>query len=126
VLVIDDELEILRGLELRLRAAGLNVITARDGQTGLDIAEAHRPDVILLDLRMPILSGLTVLENLRRHETDQGRNPIPVVVLSASITLRAAALNLNARYFLSKPYDSNELISAVNSTLSEHRNVATF
>jgi len=117
VLLIDDDREVLRGVSLRLRAAGLNVICANDGPQGLNLAHREKPDAIILDIRMPGMDGWTVLTRLQDLETTAS---IPAVVLSASIQDQShrRARDLGAQYFLSKPYDPKELIETVQAAVA--------
>ena len=114
VLLIDDDREILRGLSIRLRAAGYAISVAHGGETGLAAAGEIRPDVILLDLRMPVMDGFAVLSRLREQDRTKA---IPVVVLSANTAEKARrrALDLGVQYFLEKPYDPKTLIQALRT-----------
>lgn len=118
LLIVDDDREIVRGLAIRLRAAGYEVLTAFDGQAGLAAAIAHQPDAIILDIRMPVMDGLEVLGGLRERVDTRS---IPVVVVSANVVeqTRVKALDLGARCFLEKPYQAGTLIAAVRSVLKE-------
>lgn len=118
VLLVDDDREIVRGVGIRLRAAGYEVLTAFDGQAGLQAAQENRPDAIVLDIRMPVMDGLTMLGKLRECPETRA---IPVVVLSASAVAqgKSKALELGARYFLEKPYDPKSLVEAVGSAIAE-------
>ncbi len=116
VLVIDDDPDIVRGTSLRLKAAGFQTIHACDGAAGVAAAVDVRPDAILMDVRMPQMDGLTALHNMR--ERDETKD-IPVIMLSASLIDRQAALKAGARFFLSKPYQADTLLAAIESALSE-------
>lgn len=117
VLVIDDEHEIVRGISLRLRAAGYGVHSALNGRDGLKAAVQYQPSVIVLDVRMPGMTGLEVLEELRKRT--ETRN-ISVIVASANVVedTRDNALALGARCFLEKPYQAVSLLSAIKSAHS--------
>lgn len=117
ILVIDDAREIVRGISLRLQAAGYDVVAAYNGEMGLETAIEARPDAIVLDIRMPIMDGLTMLARLR----EMGEaGAIPTVVVSANIAdhARTQALQLGASYFLEKPYEAATLIRAVQSAVN--------
>lgn len=120
VLLVEDDREIVRGLSIRLNAAGYEVVTAHDGQAGLEAAVEFRPDAMLLDIRMPVMDGLTVLAELRKHEETKD---LPVIVLSANVVEKAkrASLDLGARYFIEKPYDAKTVIEALQSALGGDR-----
>ncbi len=115
VLLVDDDPTLVRALQIRLSAAGYDVVMANNGQAGLEAAMAQRPDAIVLDVRMPVLDGLETLDELKRDTSTQD---IPVVMLSASIVDQQRALDKGARFFLHKPYDARTIISAIENSLS--------
>lgn len=112
ILIVDDEPDIVDLLSGILTDAGYAVQSAANGYEALARVAAQRPDLILLDLLMPGLSGMTVLAMLREQE---GR-PIPVLVLSAHLPHRAAAYTLGATAFIAKPFS----IPQVLRTISQH------
>lgn len=114
VLLIDDDCEIVEGASCRLRAKGYRTISAPDGQQGIEAARESQPDAIVLDVRMPRMDGLAALENLRHDERTQN---IPIVMLSASLVDQQAALDAGARFFLTKPYEGRDLVTAVESAI---------
>lgn len=79
VLVVEDDLMLLETLREGITRKGLKVLIARDGQEGLEVAEQTKPDIILLDLLMPRMDGMAMLEKMRT--TDWGKD-IPVIVLT--------------------------------------------
>lgn len=101
VLIVDDDPVIAMMYGLGLERAGYRVLVAKDGQTGLDMASSANPDLILLDVRMPILDGIEVLTRLAAESTTR---EIPVVMLSnyseAAIVKRT--LDLGAKEYLVK------------------------
>ena len=116
ILIVDDDEDILRGARIRLKGAGYKTFLAHDGAEGVLSAVENNPNAIVMDVRMPRMDGLTALAQLRgRRETKD----IPVVMLSASLVDQQAALNAGARYFLTKPYQGETLLAAVDSALSE-------
>jgi len=115
VLLVDDDPTLVRALQIRLSAAGYDVVMASNGKAGLEAAMAERPDAIVLDVRMPVLDGLETLAELKRDASTQD---IPVVMLSASIVDQQQALDQGARFFLHKPYDAPTIISAIENSLS--------
>jgi DNA-binding response OmpR family regulator len=116
ILLIEDDREILRGMHVRLRSAGYEVLTASDGRQGLASSRESHPDAIVLDIRMPEMDGLTALRQLR-ETPDTSR--IPVVMLSASLVDQRKALDMGAKYFLGKPYDAQKLIAAVGLAIDQ-------
>ena len=90
ILIADDDLDISMGTSRRLQHAGYETITASDGDEGLELARAHQPDAILLDVRMPRMNGFTVLKHLASCAETKD---IPVVMLSASVVDQQRALD---------------------------------
>jgi DNA-binding response OmpR family regulator len=116
VLIVDDDPEIVQAVTVRLGAAGYEVISAPDGEQGLERALETRPDVIVMDLKLPTMDGLTALAQIHAHSATRST---PVVVLSACSSARNHALELGARYFLDKPYNAKTLLSAIESSMAE-------
>ncbi|MEX2091547.1 MAG: response regulator [Pirellulales bacterium] len=116
VLIVDDDLEVSQCLGLRLEAAGFLVITAADGEAGVSTALEHQPDAVVLDVRMPKKDGLTVLRELRSHPSTK---ETPIVMLSASIRDQHRSLESGANYFVLKPYEANQILSALESSLHQ-------
>jgi CheY-like chemotaxis protein len=116
VLVVEDDRDVLRATRLRLEIAGYKTFSASNGEEGVASAVELHPDVILLDVRMPRMDGLTALAILgERAETEN----IPVVMLSASVVDQQAALDAGARFFLSKPYQGKTLLAAIKSATND-------
>jgi CheY-like chemotaxis protein len=114
VLVVDDEPDVLLLCRLNLQQRGHELLEAADGSTALEIARDLHPDVIVLDLMLPGISGYDVLEALQR---DAETTNIPVLVLTAK-SLRAdreRSHGLGASAFLTKPFLPNELCEMVDS-----------
>ena len=78
VLVVDDDHEIVRAIDLRLRSIGFNTLVAFDGQEGLALARSEAPDAILMDLRMPVMDGFTMLNKL---QNSVHTSRIPAIIL---------------------------------------------
>jgi DNA-binding response OmpR family regulator len=116
ILLIDDDREIVFGTSLRLRAAGYQTLAAHDGDEGCEAAVRHRPDAIVLDVRMPRLDGLAALVWLRNCADTK---EIPIVMVSASLVDQQAALDSGARFFLSKPYQAKTLLVALSEAMHE-------
>jgi two-component system, OmpR family, KDP operon response regulator KdpE len=107
VLVIDDEVQIRRLLKISLEAGGYKVFEAANGQEGLAEAAQRRPDVVVLDLGLPDMDGVTVLKRLREW------SQVPVVVLSVrdGEDDKIAALDNGADDYLTKPFGTGELLA---------------
>lgn len=113
ILVVDDELEIVRALQRSLTAYGYDVFTAASGEEALEAVTHHRPDVMLLDLGLPGISGLEVCKRVRAHSN------LPIIVLSVKDTERdkVSALDLGADDYVSKPFGLNEVLARIRVAL---------
>jgi nitrogen regulation protein NR(I) len=118
LLVVDDERNVLYALEKGLRADGLRIVTAQTGKAGIDTASRERPDAVLLDVRLPDLSGLDVLKELRHADPK-----LPVIVMTTHGTADTAieAMQRGAFDYLLKPWDLEELTDLVNKALEAGR-----
>jgi two-component system alkaline phosphatase synthesis response regulator PhoP len=117
ILVADDESHILHVVSLKLRNAGFNVLTARDGQEALEMAQQEQPDLIITDYHMPQLSGLELCQRLKQ---DPRTNGIPAIMLTARgyhlephDTQESGILRM-----LSKPFSPRQLLTTVNEVLA--------
>lgn len=117
ILVVEDVPLGLAVLRMRLEAEGFEVISARDGVEALDQAREGRPDLMLLDLMLPRLSGERVCQELRADPRTQA---LPIVVLSARIqeAERLRALAAGADAFIAKPYDTGKLLMEIRTRLA--------
>lgn len=117
ILIVDDDRQIAQGLDLRFRAAGFETSLAHDGKAGLALARDWLPDVMVLDLRMPVMDGMQVLAALA---SGVATRDIPVVVLSANVVDQAKckSLDLGARCFMEKPFDAKQLLRTVGKILT--------
>lgn len=115
VLIVDDEDLICFVLTQLLRVHGFTVQTAADGEEALRKIAASRPDLVILDIRMPGLSGFDVLERIRR--SDPG---LPVILMTALASVRDAVEGMKAGAFdyMGKPFDNNEMIATVRRALA--------
>jgi two-component system, OmpR family, KDP operon response regulator KdpE len=113
VLVIDDEPQIRRALRVSLVAQGFEVESAADGQSGIDAAIMHPPDVVILDLMLPDTDGLAVCRRLREW------TEVPIIVLSARGAERekVRALDGGADDYLTKPFGMDELLARIRAAL---------
>ena len=113
VLVVDDEPQVVWMLQFSLEAEGFQTFAARDGRTALDELRQHRPQLVLLDIMMPVMDGWSVLQEIR--DLPEGERP-RVVVVSARATLRdrAKAAELGAIAFVAKPFNVDDLLGVLN------------
>ena len=113
ILAVDDEPALLDVLEAYLRDEGFEVLRALDGRAAVDIALAERPDLVLLDLNLPVLSGLDAFREIR------AQLDVPVIMLTArgAEVDRVVGLELGADDYVSKPYSPREVVARVKTVL---------
>jgi two-component system KDP operon response regulator KdpE len=113
LLVVDDEIRILNFLRSNLRALGYEVVTASNGLEALEQFHATQPDLILLDILMPKMSGFEVLKEIR------GFSKVPVIFLSAkgSESDKIAGLDMGADDYMPKPFNPDELVSRIEAVM---------
>ena len=113
VLVVDDEPQILRALSINLRARGYEVDLAPSGEQALQLAAHHHPDVVVLDLGLPGIDGVEVIEGLR------GWSTVPIIVLSVRDREadKVAALDAGADDYVTKPFGMDELLARLRAAL---------
>ncbi len=117
VLVIDDEESIREGCRQALEGEGFRAAVATDGNTGLQMARQARPRVVLLDLRMPGMSGIQVLEALAKIDA----RIVPIVITGyGSVESAVASMKLGASDFLRKPFDPDQLLEAVHRGMRKY------
>ena len=117
ILLIDDDPEILELTKERLLANDREVVTASNGDDGHRLALAEKPDLIIVDIKMPGLDGYSLVKNLK-HEED-AKN-IPVIVLTAFPNMRELFAVEGVRNYLVKPFKAEELLQKVEDCLSGH------
>lgn len=122
ILVIDDEPNIVQTLQDRLEMNDYNVITACNGREGLDKAVSEKPDIILLDVIMPIMDGHEMLEHLRK--TDEGKDISVIMLTARSQNQDIARANVcGIEDYIVKPFDLSELLEKIE-TILENKPVA--
>ena len=116
VLVVDDTVDVLRVVRLALHQE-VRVFAASDGQKGLELAQKHRPNVIITDLMMPVVDGLELTQRIR---ADARTKHIPILMLTArdDIEDRVAGLDTGVSAYLAKPFSTKELVSTVRALLA--------
>lgn len=118
VLVIEDEFQILSNLEEILTLSGHTVITAGDGDQGLKLIQAHRPDLVVCDVMMPAMDGYGVLEAMRQNSATA---EIPVILLTARAERgdHRRGMELGANDYVTKPFTTEELLKAIDVQLAK-------
>ncbi|MBI2433324.1 MAG: response regulator [Candidatus Hydrogenedentes bacterium] len=116
ILVVDDEPDVVSLIETTLRADGFEVVKAYDGIGALDLVTSERPDLILLDIMMPMMSGYEVCEQVKANPETQH---IPVVCLSSAHTpdARAQSIRVGAATLVTKPFFPAELVAQIRRHL---------
>ena len=116
VLVVDDEPDVRLLARLVLTTGGHDVLEAASGEEALaSLANGARPDAVLLDIRMPGIDGWEVLRRLR---ADPDLEALPVVIFTAHLSARDEAPTATYSHFLTKPFEPDELLGAVESAMS--------
>ena len=110
VLVVDDDEEMVAAIRIALEAEGMRVRSARNGVQALALLDASRPDVVLVDLVMPVAGGWDFVNRLR---SSREINDVPVVMMSAMRSLPQEAERLGVGRWLQKPFDVDALLGAV-------------
>lgn len=110
ILVVDDTPAMVEILSLRLTKAGYDVSTARDGLEALEKVEKENPDLILMDVLMPKMTGFEAVRTIRE---DPKRRELPVIVISARDNLKDFFKGIAGVEFLPKPYDPRELFARI-------------
>ena len=118
ILVVEDDPAIVKGIQTNLRFEGFEVLSAGDGERGLELAVDKAPDLILLDVMMPRMNGFEVLRELRRREIE-----IPVIMLTAKGEEmdKVRGLDLGADDYVTKPFALQELLARVHAVLRRKR-----
>jgi two-component system, chemotaxis family, chemotaxis protein CheY len=109
ILLVDDDPDILSSTQFLIEAEGYEVATAHNGREALACISRTPPDVILLDLMMPVMDGWQFVEELRKGP----HAGLPIIVLSASHGLASKARQLGARGHVSKPFDVDDILRKI-------------
>ena len=117
VLVVEDDPVILRLLEVNFELEGFDVLLAHDGVEGIEVARAHRPDIVVSDIMMPRASGLELVEALKG---DEATRSIPIILLSAKAQTSdlKTGMEAGADDYVTKPFEPLDLVERVNALLS--------
>jgi len=117
ILIIDDSPEIRDIIQMRLENVNYKSITAQNGKEGLEKAEAENPDLILLDIKMPVMDGYDTLRQLRQNPN---LKDMPVIMVTASHKAEniATALSYGITDYVVKPFDHIELINKINKAFN--------
>ncbi len=116
VLVVDDDVDLLKMLKLRIEAEGYEFMSAQDGQEMLKLIKMKKPDVILLDIMLPGMDGYTALRKIRKEEEFRD---IPVIILTAKEKKKVGDLFQleGISFFVEKPFEASDLLQKIKSVL---------
>jgi CheY-like chemotaxis protein len=120
VLFVDDDAMNRRVVRDMLQVVGVALEEAPDGQGGLDMVEAHAYDIILMDLRMPGMDGLTAIKHIRARGDAKAQLPIIVVTADTSIDIRESCIAAGANDLLMKPVAMKSLFKAMGQVAAAH------
>lgn len=117
ILIVEDEVKIARFVTLELQHEGYEVRSAHDGRTGLQLCEEWQPDLLILDLMLPELSGIEVCRRLRQT------SDIPIIMLTAKddVSDKVMGLDMGADDYMTKPFAIEELLARIRVSLKKHR-----
>ncbi|MEX2216458.1 MAG: response regulator [Phycisphaeraceae bacterium] len=112
IVIVDDETHILHVVSLKLRNAGFEVITAQNGEEGFDAIAQHRPDLVITDYQMPVMSGLEMCTRLKAEPVTANIRAIMLTARGFSISAEALE-QTNIQAVLSKPFSPREVLTKV-------------
>ena len=114
ILIVEDEPDLLRGLELNIKAEGFTVLTARGGEEALEQAMRERPDLVLLDVMLPGMNGFDVCRELRQKGFEA---PIIILTARSEEVDRVVGLEIGADDYVTKPFGIRELLARIRVRL---------
>ena len=117
ILVVEDEQQLALAVKIRLQSRGYEVMTANDGQQALEIVDKEPPDLVLLDVLMPVMDGYTFLRELN---TRVGRGKIPVIILTARDRMKDLFEVEGIADYIVKPFDYEDLLLRIDRAFKHH------
>lgn len=120
ILIIEDDRDIVEMLDYNLKEEGYETVSAFNGEQGIELAQKERPDLIILDIMLPIMDGFEVCRTIRNND---GMAHIPIIILSAKSreTDKVVGLELGADDYVTKPFSPRELIARMRAILRRRR-----
>jgi DNA-binding response OmpR family regulator len=116
VLIADDEPNIVTALEFLLERNGYEVYIARNGDAALKLVEQHRPDLVLLDVMMPVMSGFEVCQRMRERADWRDIKIIMLTAKGRDVEI-SKGLSIGADSYVTKPFSTQELVAKINGLL---------
>lgn len=117
ILIADDEPNIVTALEYLLQRNGYEVLIARNGDAALELVEAHQPDLVLLDVMMPLKSGYEVCHRMREREDLRHIKIIMLTAKGREVEM-SKGLSIGADLYITKPFSTQELVAKINGLLA--------
>ena len=116
ILIVDDEKDIVKMLEYNLKKEGYRTVSCNDGEDAIDLAKKERPDLIVLDLMLPVVDGLEVCKSLKKESKTAS---IPIIMLTAKTqeSDKVIGLELGADDYVTKPFSPRELVARIKAVL---------
>ncbi len=119
ILVVDDEQQLALAVKIRLQSRGYQVVTANDGRQALDVVAEQRPDLVILDVLMPVMDGYSCLRELN---TRFGRGKIPVIILTARDRMKDLFELEGIEDYVIKPFDHEDLLLRIERAFKRRTN----
>jgi len=116
ILVIEDDINLLEGLEIFLEMEGFRIYTSMNGRDGLNLARRYRPDLVLTNYQMPGADGLEVLKGIRSHEATR-QTPVIFITANTTPSIRELAVRNGANAYLMKPFTTEALRGKIDELL---------
>ena len=114
ILIVDDEQQLALAVKIRLQSRGYQVVTANDGQQALEAIEKEQPDLVILDVLMPVMDGYTCI---REMNSRFGRGKIPVIILTARDRMKDLFDLEGIEDYIVKPFDHEDLLTRIERAL---------
>jgi len=124
IVIADDDVHALLLLQINLAKAGFNVVTARNGQEALELTQQHKPDLVILDVMMPIMDGWDALAGIRNGQETAETIVILLTALASDADM-TRGLYRGADLYISKPYDPPEVVLMVQRLLQSAESEST-
>ena len=114
ILVVDDEQQLALAVKIRLQSRGYEVVTAHNGQQGLEALEREKPDLVILDVLMPVMDGYSCLREINARV---GRGKLPIIVLTARDRMKDLFELEGIEDYVIKPFDHEDLLVRIDRAL---------
>ena len=117
ILIVDDEEQLALAVKIRLQSKGYQVLTAPDGRQALELIAQQQPDLVILDILMPVMDGYSCLRELNRRF---GRGRLPVIILTARDRMKDLFELEGIEDYVIKPFDHEDLLVRIERVLKRH------